>query len=402
MGDVIVGGVPADEAIDHLKQKLRIPTKRWDDMLGEVHAKAFTVAGATKMDLLADLHQAVTGALESGSTLTDFRKDFDKIVQQHGWSYKGKRGWRTAVIYDNNLRTAHMAGRWKQLQRTKGTRPFLMYMTVGDGRVREQHRRWHKVVLPIDSPWWDSHFPPNGWNCRCYPRSLNKRQLEREGLEVSQAPKIVKTRRINSSTGEDFGEVPSGIDTGWDYNVGKAWLGSDIAFGEKLMKLPTAIRKEVLDNNSGHIDALSKSWQSWLRDRDGLSPKGHAHTVGYLPDSFINYLEKKGVPPIGAAIIVYDNKTKHLVGSHKQESKRFPDKSLQNLPQELRNYRAILKHKDEYIFVLNVGQDARKGRAVISVDFSRKGQRFNTIRSLGIIGLSHLRRSDYELIEGKL
>ena len=114
-----LGSVPFQEAIDHFRDKLSIPTERYDDMLGEIHAKAFTVAGATKIDLLTDIRSALDQAITDGTTITDFRKQFDAAVQKHGWSYKGKRGWRTRVIFDNNLRTAHMAGRWQQFQRVK-------------------------------------------------------------------------------------------------------------------------------------------------------------------------------------------------------------------------------------------------------------------------------------------
>ena len=111
------------EAIDYLKAKLPEGTHAWDDLAGPVHAKVFAVAGATKVDLVQDLHNAITRAIEQGRTITDFRKDFDKAVQAHGWSYKGKRGWRTRVIYDANMRSAHMAGRWAQLQANKERKP---------------------------------------------------------------------------------------------------------------------------------------------------------------------------------------------------------------------------------------------------------------------------------------
>ena len=77
MPEVKVGSVPFTEAIEHFRGKLKIPTESWDDMLGEVHAKAFTVAGATKADLLIDLHTAVSDAITNGTTITEFRKQFD-------------------------------------------------------------------------------------------------------------------------------------------------------------------------------------------------------------------------------------------------------------------------------------------------------------------------------------
>ena len=107
------------EAIDFLKGKMPAPTLAWDDLAGPAHAKVFAVAGATKADLVKDLHTAVTQAVDEGQSITQFRKNFDKAVASAGWTYRGKRGWRTRVIYDNNMRSAHMAGRWQQIQANK-------------------------------------------------------------------------------------------------------------------------------------------------------------------------------------------------------------------------------------------------------------------------------------------
>ncbi len=182
MPDVTLGSVPAKDAIEHIRGKLRIPTKRWDWLMGDVHAKAFTVAGAIKMDLVGDLHQSITSALENGTTLAEFRKDFDAIAEKHGWQYRGGRSFRTKVMFNTNLRTAHMAGRWKQVQRVKESRPFMVYKTVGDKQVRPEHSSWESTVLSVDDPWWDTHYPPNGWGCRCYVNTANARQLKRQGL----------------------------------------------------------------------------------------------------------------------------------------------------------------------------------------------------------------------------
>ena len=33
--------------------------------------------------------------------------------------------------------------------------------------MREEHRALHGITLPPSDPFWDTHYPPNGWNCRC-------------------------------------------------------------------------------------------------------------------------------------------------------------------------------------------------------------------------------------------
>lgn len=95
------------EAISHIKSKIQIPTSHWDDLLGQIHARAFTIAGATKTELLNDIYKDVVNSIESGETLSEFRKHFDSTVSKHGWLYNGKRGWRTQVIY-KTTRTLHV------------------------------------------------------------------------------------------------------------------------------------------------------------------------------------------------------------------------------------------------------------------------------------------------------
>ncbi len=215
-------GVKPIEAIDFLRDKLRVPTQSWTDIWQEMHSAAFVVAGAQSDALLKDFHYAVIKAIDTGSTLEDFRKDFDQIVETHGWDYHGSRNWRSQVIFQTNLRMAYARGRWDQVQRVKEQRPYLRYVAVMDARTRPLHAAWNNTVLPVDHPWWQTHFPPNGWNCRCTVQSLNARDVERYGLAVSrEAPPITFVPRvINTTSGPRTIQVPEGIDPGFAYRPG--------------------------------------------------------------------------------------------------------------------------------------------------------------------------------------
>lgn len=413
MADVTIGSVPFQEAIEHFRGKLKIQTQRWDDMMGEPHAKGFTVAGATSADLLSDFYTAVDKAIAQGLSIGDFRKDFDKIVAEHGWNYKGSRGWRTRVIYDTNLRTAHMAGKWQQFQRAKDTRPYLQYFTAGDGRVRPQHAAWDGLVLPINDPWWETHYPPNGWGCRCGVRSLSKRQLDREGLEVVEAPKVEITERINAQTGEVYGEVPEGIDTGWDYNVGRAWLGPDIAFGEKLMSMPVALRNPALNSARDLAPHLEKAFAPWVTSlMTRKQPLGEIKTVGYLSPRTIDELVQRGETPTTAVITVTDKDVMHMLRDAKT-GKHIPEDHIRALPDHITSPRAVLWDKrDPALLYVFDAPGERSGKLVVRVNYKTKARgadggrhavQTNNVRTGGLVEVKNLKdKSFYDVIEGQL
>ncbi len=381
MPDLQFKGLPAAEAIANLQQKTDITTERWDQMLGPAHAKAFTVAGATKTDLLADLHTAVSKALENGESISQFRARFDEAVQQHGWSYNGKRGWRTRVIYDTNLRSAHMAGRWQQIEHTRKARPYLVYMTVGDSNVRPKHSKWRRIALPIDDPFWNSHYPPNGWGCRCYIITATTAQLQRMGIDVAESPKIERTERVNADTGEIYGKVPEGIDTGWDYNVGKAWIGPEQALGQKYAQLANRL-PEMPDPADTPPAATQLSWQSWLQQLDAAPTKlGYAHALGQIPLSSARTLQLQNTA------ILTSGKTASTI----------PAKLRPELTDLIRQAKAILKRDNgQLVYVLGKAGPASRNVAILN-----PGPDGNHLQEIKKVSTASLKKG-HTLITGKL
>lgn len=227
------GSLPFKEQIAFFRQKLNMPTATWTDIFDGQHSRAFVVAGAMRDDLLADLRAAVDKAILEGGTLQQFRKDFDEIVKRYGWAYQGGRNWRTRVIYETNLNTSYMTGRYEQMKAVSRTRPFWRYKH--DDRVehpRLHHLAWDGLVLRHDDPFWAMHFPPNGWGCKCRVETLSARDLKRLGKDgPDAAPEIEMETRVVGANGPNprTVQVPKGVDPGFGYNVGEANSGRRLA-----------------------------------------------------------------------------------------------------------------------------------------------------------------------------
>lgn len=69
--------------------------------------------------------------------------------------------------YNQAVANAQMAQKWEGFKENEDLYPNLIYRAVQDERSRPEHSALDGVVLPINDPFWDSHFPPNGWGCRC-------------------------------------------------------------------------------------------------------------------------------------------------------------------------------------------------------------------------------------------
>ena len=72
------------EALKYFKAKGLKVTKSWQELWQEAHAKAFTVAHCTKLDILKDLHKGLTEALNEGLSARDFIKRLTPILQSKG------------------------------------------------------------------------------------------------------------------------------------------------------------------------------------------------------------------------------------------------------------------------------------------------------------------------------
>ena len=198
---------PPEHAVAYLRARGHVlsPSFDWRELWQESHTTAFTVAKSAGYDILGDIQSELARAMSEGRTYRQFAADLTPVLQKKGWwgrtdmvdpvtgelsNVQLGSPRRLKIIYDTNMRTAHAAGNWVRIQENRRTHPYLRYVAVLDNRTRDEHRLWHGVLLPADHAWWKTHYPPNGWRCRCTVMQLSKEDMEMVGYRETAAPEI--------------------------------------------------------------------------------------------------------------------------------------------------------------------------------------------------------------------
>lgn len=308
---------PPPEASRYMANRGLQPGFNWRDVEPEEHAVAFSVAKMMDLDLLRDTHDALREALDQGLPFAEFQRRLRPRLEARGWwgvrqvtdpltgeLIEAELGSprRLRLIYETNLRSARAAGQWDRIQRTRAALPYLEYRLGPSERHRPTHEAKNYLVLPVDDPFWQSWYPPNGWNCKCWVRQLTRRQAEARG--ISQSPTVETRTWTNTRTGE-VKQIPVGIDPGWERNPGALRQEAmERMLEDRLMAVPQAVRQVALRDIAG----------SW-RVRRMATEAGAVGNVpiAILPDEIANDV------PASTRVIQFSDRTRAHLFEHKAD-----------------------------------------------------------------------------------
>ena len=176
-----------EAAIRYFRQKGYTISWNWQETLQEANARAFTVAKMANLELLKTVNEKLDTVISEGKTERWFAKELTPLLQQAGWWGRplsvGPEGQaqriqlgspqRLQLIFRQNVQTAYNAGRWEQMLQNRKSQPLWQYVAVLDQRTRPSHAALNGQVFRWDDPIWSTHYPPNGWNCRCRVRAMS-------------------------------------------------------------------------------------------------------------------------------------------------------------------------------------------------------------------------------------
>ncbi len=439
---ISIDPVTAEEAVKALTSKGLEVSFNYQDMDAADHARAFTVAKAMKVDVLSDIHTAVTDAIKNGTTLEQFQKDLKPTLVKQGWWGKqemidpltGEKKLvqlgsprRLRTIYNTNLRASYAAGKWARVKDTaarvaeqNGGTVYIRYIAIDDKDTRPAHRNWSGTILPHDHPFWRTHYPPNGWGCRCTVQILTERQLKRLGYKVSADPDITTREWVNKRTGE-ITEVPDGIDPGWSHNVGVESTRAQAIkkYTDSLITAPPRIAAMALKNDPAIVQEIAENFGPFcdkVLSNDGKNQK-ERKVIGALQPRIVGKLADYGVEPKSAAISITDEQLWHMLRDTKAaRNQTLPEHIIRRLPLEIANPKAVVYDTKDpaLLYVIDSGRDDARdiGKIVLRINFKDKKKRdsgieadkiTNAIRTSEAIQTADLKgNKQYELMDGEL
>lgn len=386
------GSLPFSEQISFLQAKQ--PSADYWKIRRDAHDQAFVSAGANRVDLVADLHAIVTRAIAEGLTLAQFRQDYDAVLDHYSWEPDGGRQWRARVIYETNLRTSYAAGRYAQLQQVKATRPYWVYNhSDAVQHPRELHLLWDGLAIHADNPWWQDHFPPNGYGCCCYVTAYSLAELRYLGKSgPDEAPATAMRQIVHKG---EIVQVPEGIDPGWNYVPGRSVFEQLVQGAlEKSTRLPAApaaqMNQELLSNTG-----VTQAIRAELERLASPTATGRSMTITSMPPAVTAQLQER-LPELASPLV--------RIGADVARRTAAGEVALAGLLNALSTPVAVLFNPvSSRLFYLAALVEGQSTQEVVEVALDASGAQVTSAVRMVLADLQRdLQAGDLQLLDGSL
>lgn len=120
-----------------------------------------------------------------------YLKDIRKLNQTYNEDY-------LRAEYNHAIGSAQMASIWADY--TQDADLFdLQFDAINDERTRLTHKALDGKIQPMDSPFWDTYYPPLDWNCRCTVRKVRKDTVDISDVSKFTGTEIKPMFRVNTA-----------------------------------------------------------------------------------------------------------------------------------------------------------------------------------------------------------
>ncbi|HRG59846.1 MAG TPA: phage minor head protein [Bacteroidia bacterium] len=169
--DKTQSGLISDEMVDaHAKHLLNgmfgndaftQPIGIKDNELAQItRDNVYIFSGAKNANQLKEFNALLQNADGSQKPFNQFLKDVKAVDKTYNTHY-------LKAEFNHAQNCARMIQKWQQIKGNSDALPYLKYRAVIDGKTRATHKSMNGIVKRWDDSFWNSFYPPNGWNCRC-------------------------------------------------------------------------------------------------------------------------------------------------------------------------------------------------------------------------------------------
>lgn len=184
---------PLQEAIKWFRERAVVTRSVWDRLEAAAKRRAFTVAGMANNLMLQKAKDALEAEVRTGGQLRNFFAAIKERFESAGFTPANPSHVET--IYRTNVLNAYNSGRHAQATQpsTLRMRPYWQIRTVNDGppRQRPTHQAVHLWVLSATDSFWQTAYPPFGFNCRCRVVTLSEVEVKARDLRVRSGGEVM-------------------------------------------------------------------------------------------------------------------------------------------------------------------------------------------------------------------
>lgn len=410
--------LPMKEALKFWKKKVSIRAAEFRALQEEYRIRAFTVAKLTQIDPIDAVRKSIHRALKKGQSMGEWRAENEDIFIRAGWT--GDTRYRLDTIFRTNIQAAYNAGRWKQAERGKKDRPYAMYDAINDGRARPTHLAQDGKVYPLDSAFWRTWWPPNGFRCRCSVITLSEEEVKEGKLEVrdeAAGPKgkgqklTMKDIKLRPDDGfwANPGLHPFEVKLdNYFADLREFFLDEMRKFSPALPKNKKYLKKRDLDaletlawvDKQGKNEDFSK-WAMAVLARKKREGRGQIHPVAKIPAHVLPWLPTQ---PRLATVVIEDAQLWHLYRTKKvARGKAISKGEIRSIPKYFSDPKTEwlldTKKGEEGLVIARKRKDGTWLKLVIFLDFDwKRDRKINAIRTAGVLQADDLRDARYKKI----
>ena len=182
---------PNEAAADYIRGKAVADPTHFGNLPPQLKQRAFTVAGIEQLDALRRMRDIIA-KLPEGANWDEAKRDLAAEISpfidvdaggdaRHPDRLKAGKARAEFLLRTHGFQ-AYAVARHQEQMETIDVFPYWKYVTVGDSRVRAAHAALDGKVLRADDPWWQTHYPPWDWGCRCIVEQLDEEDAMAAGV----------------------------------------------------------------------------------------------------------------------------------------------------------------------------------------------------------------------------